>query len=715
MRRGARRVRPPLRRRPRRRPRPGRGRLPPALSRDSRTSSRASGGAWKRCSPEAAGPEEAAPPRAPSRPADLGRYRIERELGRGAQGTVFLALDTPRRPPRRAQGPEDVLVGIRRDGEALRARGAGARAIRPSWDRGDPRRRVGARPRVLRDALRRGPHARARARRARPGSEARRRRPRGSTLRYVDDHREVRASAARRARERSRPPRRQAFERHDHRGRRARASSTSASPASSTRGTTRLTGTGRRPRARRTSWRPSRSPETAPGSTAAPTSTRSRRRCARSSRRALGDARRSSRDLDAVLETATDPVPDRRYATAAALRRRPRARAPRRARRRAAGRARPQARDAGSRRAPSAAALVPSCRPLVLLAGLVALALKNDEIEAAARALAAREAEADAAARRAAERFAAFQRLDDLRLSSELEERERELWPLDPAMVPALERWLTDADDVLRAAPRTPRRAGRSCARAGRGRPIREPRSRSRRRRAAPRRARARRRPRGGRRVRDPDRPPRPRGSRRDRRRRSASRRSRPPRRRVRAGSSREPPDQWLHDNLARLVARLEAMDAPSAYGCDARRDPEARASSRARSSSRVSSPPPRRGAMRSPRSRTRSDPAYGGLSSTPSSASSRSAATRSRGSGNSPTSRAGRLPRATRRGKLAIGEESSIVLVLVPGGAALDGRPASPRRRGASAGPRRSRRLPDRAARRTRSGSIRTSSPSTK
>ena len=68
-------------------------------------------------------------------PGSLGKYRIERELGRGAQGTVFLGVGHEPRPQRRAQGAEGVVVGLGRDGAALRARGPGARAPRSSGPR----------------------------------------------------------------------------------------------------------------------------------------------------------------------------------------------------------------------------------------------------------------------------------------------------------------------------------------------------------------------------------------------------------------------------------------------------------------------------------------------------------------------------------------------------------------------------------------------------
>jgi formylglycine-generating enzyme required for sulfatase activity len=104
------------------------------------------------------------------------------------------------------------------------------------------------------------------------------------------------------------------------------------------------------------------------------------------------------------------------------------------------------------RRAPAAAALI-LIAPVALAAGLGALAVKNLEIERAAADLAARGAEADRASRLANDRFAEFRRLDDLRHVQDLEERERDLWPPHPDRVAPMERWLKDAEDLASRLP----------------------------------------------------------------------------------------------------------------------------------------------------------------------------------------------------------------------------------------------------------------------
>jgi formylglycine-generating enzyme required for sulfatase activity len=158
-----------------------------------------------------------------------------------------------------------------------------------------------------------------------------------------------------------------------------------------------------------------------------------------------------SRDLEAVLAAALERDPDRRYATAAAFAddlARVRAGSPVLVRPPSTWRAL----VAWCRRAPAAAALI-LIAPIALAAGLGALALKNRQIENAAADLAAKGTAADAAAQVARERFAEFRRLDDLRRVQDLEDRERELWPPYPDRVAAMERWLKDAEDLANRLP----------------------------------------------------------------------------------------------------------------------------------------------------------------------------------------------------------------------------------------------------------------------
>ena len=119
------------------------------------------------------------------------------------------------------------------------------------------------------------------------------------------------------------------------------------------------------------------------------------------------------------------------------------------------------------RRHPGAAALA-ILAPLALAAGLAFLSFKNREIELSAKELEAKEKHADAATALATARFVDFQRLDDLRTVQVLEQRERDLWPPHPAMAEAMERWIADARALLarlpehRAALAALRRRGRS-------------------------------------------------------------------------------------------------------------------------------------------------------------------------------------------------------------------------------------------------------------
>ena len=308
----------------------------------------------------------------------------------------------------------------------------------------------------------------------------------------------------------------------------------------------------------------------------------------------------------------------------------------------------------------------------MLVAGLVALAIKNDEIEAAARDLAAREAEADDAARRAGERFAAFQRLDDLRRLDELERRERELWPLDPATAPALERWLADAGDVLarlpghRAALEELRARGtRAAIREPGLDPVVDDLLHAERVLGA---ARAE--------VAGPATP----SERRARvdvvakKARSASRRSRPPRRRVRAGSSRE---RRTSGSTTTSRGSSRASRRWTRLPRTARRAPRIRKRGElaraVEQQSLIGSAAAWRDAIAAI-ANPETDPRYGGLKLDP--------VFGLVPLGRDPESRlwefahvaSGTPPSRDAAGKLAIGEETSIVLVLVPGGAALMG-----------------------------------------
>jgi formylglycine-generating enzyme required for sulfatase activity/predicted Ser/Thr protein kinase len=158
------------------------------------------------------------------------------------------------------------------------------------------------------------------------------------------------------------------------------------------------------------------------------------------------------RDLEAVLQAGLDPDPDRRYATAEAFAddlSRIRTGQP------VAVRPRSAVRSflLWCRRAPARAALV-LLPPIAVLGGLAAVTVKNREVHAAARIFEASQRKADDEARNATARFADFQRLNDLRRLDELGDRERELWPPHPDRVTAMERWLLDAREVLRRLPR---------------------------------------------------------------------------------------------------------------------------------------------------------------------------------------------------------------------------------------------------------------------
>ena len=521
---------------------------------------------WRRLEALLAGdeppPEAAAPARAPSRPAELGRYRIERELGRGAQGTVFLALDTNvgRRVALKVlktswSGSEAMVRRFELEAQALaRLDHPGIVAIH---DAGSAHGLEYFAMRYVEGrTLARELADRALGKDTPPAS-----RRLDAPLRR--DHREVRASAARRARERARPPRRQAGEHHDHRGRRAGAARLRPRPVPRLGGRQAHRHGGhprdagihgaradrRRPRAHRPPHRRLR----ARGDAAGPRRGSERRRAAELTR-----PRRRARDGD-----RPGPRPQVRHGRR--VRGRPRARAPRRARRGAAGRAPPQARDldaAARRRQPPSR----SSPPLALVAGLVALALKNAEIEAAARDLAAREAggrRRRAESRRALRRVPAPRRPAPRRRSRAARAR-----ALAAATRRGRPRWsagLRTRATCWRGSPDTEPRS-RNCARAGRGPPSREPGldpvvdellhaervlGAARAEVAGPATASERR-------------------TRVDLVAKKAADRVAA----LEAAAASRPswkfagaPDQWLHDNLSRLVARLEALDAPSAYG----------------------------------------------------------------------------------------------------------------------------------------------------
>jgi formylglycine-generating enzyme required for sulfatase activity len=165
-----------------------------------------------------------------------------------------------------------------------------------------------------------------------------------------------------------------------------------------------------------------------------------------------GAPRRLPRRIEAVLAVAMDPDPDRRYATAAAFAGDlERARLGQPLAIRPPGPARKFL--AWCRRAPAAAALV-ILPPIALVAGIFALERKNDAIREAEAGLRRQEAEANDATRRAASRFADYQRMNDLRRVEDLAAREAAFGPPRPEAVPALEHWLADADDVVGRLPR---------------------------------------------------------------------------------------------------------------------------------------------------------------------------------------------------------------------------------------------------------------------
>jgi formylglycine-generating enzyme required for sulfatase activity len=312
------------------------------------------------------------------------------------------------------------------------------------------------------------------------------------------------------------------------------------------------------------------------------------------------------RDLIAVIEAGSDPDPDRRYASAAEL-------ADDLARVRhglpiAIRPARPWRRLwRHARAAPAAAALV-VLPPLALLGGAIGLSLKNDAVRAAALELERQRFEANAAESLAAARFLDHQRLDDLRRLRELEVRAQDLWPPSPEVVPTIERWIADADELL--ARRSEHRAALESLR-GHGQPLANG-----------------------------------------------------------AGWQFERiEDEWLAEQLAVLGQRLEALAEPDAYGCT--RAAALRALDLALTIERTTLVEPAaawREAIDSI-ANPATDPAYGGLRIEP--------ILGLVPLGRDPASRlwefahvpSGTPPVRDPAGELSFGEDSSIVLVLVPGG----------------------------------------------
>jgi formylglycine-generating enzyme required for sulfatase activity len=326
----------------------------------------------------------------------------------------------------------------------------------------------------------------------------------------------------------------------------------------------------------------------------------------------LPDAGRPSsavpRDLVAVLDAGSHPDPDRRYATAEAF-------ADDLARIR---RGEPvTVKPLGSlrklltwcRRAPAVAALV-TIPPLAVIGGLVGLSFKNASIRAASAALERREVEASAAARLATERFNDFQRLNDLRRIQDLEERERALWPPRPDATPAIERWLADAREVLGRLPQ--HRAALETLR-----------------------------------------------------RESPAPASRP------GGSFPRADDRWLAENLGALVERLDALASTAAHGCTVTAVLRKLEAARSIGTTTLVEPAAK---WREAIAAIAADPRYGGLRMTPMLG--LVPIGRDPGSGLQEFAHvlSGAAPARDSAGRLAFGAESSIVLVLVPPGAAKMG-----------------------------------------
>ena len=206
----------------------------------------------------------------------IGAYEIEREIGRGGMGVVYLARRHAARPRRRAQG------AVGRGGtdparrEPAAARGAGGGVAGASGHRHRLRAR-GGRRRLLPDhRVPAGPHAARRAgRRAAAG------RPLAAAWRIA-----IAEARRRRARAGHRPSRSQARERHAHRRRRDQGARLRPGPRDDAARAPASRRRSRRPArwsGRPATWRPSRS--AASRSTPAPTSSPSAC-CSTSSRRA---------------------------------------------------------------------------------------------------------------------------------------------------------------------------------------------------------------------------------------------------------------------------------------------------------------------------------------------------------------------------------------------------------------------------------------------
>ena len=330
-------------------------------------------------------------------------------------------------------------------------------------------------------------------------------------------------------------------------------------------------------------------------------------------RAVLPDERRRGsavpRDLVTVLDAGTDPDPDRRYATAEAF-----ADDLARIRRGLPITVRPPGLARRflfwCRRAPAAAALA-TLPPLAVLGGLVGLSFKNESIRAASRELDYRQREASAAARLATERFTDFQRLNDLRRVQALEDRERDLWPPRPDAVPAIERWLADAREILDRLPQ--HRAALDALR----------------------------------------------------RREGASPASRP-----RRTFSRDD-DQWLADNLGVLVERLEAMGSPATHGCTLAAVLRKLDVARSIETTTLVEPA---AAWREAVAAIAIDPRYGGLRMTPVLGLIPVGRDPASGLWEFAHALSGAPPVRDATGRFAVTEATSLVLVLVPGGTARMG-----------------------------------------
>ncbi len=374
---------------------------------------------------------------------------------------------------------------------------------------------------------------------------------------------------------------------------------------------------------------------------------------------------RAAPDLDAVLQVATEPDPDRRYATAQDF-----ADDLHRVRRRLPVSVRPAGRLRKSltwcRRNPSAAALV-VLPPLVLIASLVGLAFANARIEVAARELRHQEELADASTTEAKARFDQFQRLDDLVRVDALIEREPELWPAHPKTVAAIEAWLADADVLMSRLPahqralEALRARGRRVAADGTAADPADGRiARIRRVRAA-----------AAAEVSAEAMPESRRANLKDViakadaaiRSSDATDALRP------AWHFDHVEDRWLHDNLSRLVAALETLGATDGVGCT--RAAVAKRLAFARSLERESlldRAEPWNRAVEAIAD-VRLHPAYGGLRIRPILGLVPLGADRTSGLWEFAHLASGNPPERTATGSLALRDDSGVVLVLIPGG----------------------------------------------